>query len=51
MTTHAPFPLCRRCGETAEDLVETITDARGTQLYCTVCGFAWWVIGPFKKAV
>jgi hypothetical protein len=33
--------MCRDCGE--ERLVEPITDARGTQHTCKVCGHAWWV--------
>lgn len=33
--------MCRSCGE--ERLVHAVTDIRGEQHFCRVCGNSWWI--------
>lgn len=35
---------CAKCGEDdTRGLISKVVDARGTQMVCSVCSYAWWV--------
>ena len=39
--------MCPKCGEVR--LVDEVVDFRGTQAFCKVCSFAWWIVGKQRN--